>query len=102
MDIRLGRVTALLAAGAMGLAACVNGPASTPAAFDAAALQTAANAVLRDGYPVAEVTFAGDVVGYPAITYSQPAGFRPNTLDVYVPAAGKRPVVTPWVMPSSL
>ena len=98
MDMNRGRVTALLAAGAMGLAACANGPAPTPAVFDAAALQTAANAVLRDGYPVAEVAFAGDVVGYPSIIYSQPAGFRPNTLDIYVPTAARRGEKLPLVL----
>jgi acetyl esterase/lipase len=45
--------------------------------------------VLRDGYPRVEVSFPGGVTGYPALIYAQPPGYRPNTLDIYMPAAAR-------------
>lgn len=55
---------------------------------------TAARAVLEDRYPARQVTFAGGVTGLPDLTYSQPAGYRPLTLDVYKPAGrGIHPLV---------
>ena len=41
--------------------------------------------VLEDRYPQRSVTFPGGVTGLPDQVYAQPAGFRPLTLDVYLP-----------------
>ncbi|MEN9704368.1 MAG: hypothetical protein RLZZ393_247, partial [Pseudomonadota bacterium] len=46
---------------------------------------TAAAPVLDDHYPPRRVSFAGGVTGLPDLVYAQPAGFRPLTLDVYLP-----------------
>jgi acetyl esterase/lipase len=41
--------------------------------------------VIEDHYPARQVAFAGGVTGLPDLVYAQPAGFRPLTLDVYLP-----------------
>lgn len=84
------RLKALYAAATMvALAGCASGSGQAPVPFNAAALETAPAAVLKDGYPATQATFPNGVVGYPSLIYAQPAGFRPNTLDVYVPAAAR-------------
>jgi len=53
-------------------------------------------AVLEDRYPERRVTFAGGVSGLPDLVYSTLSGFRPLTLDLYVPAnpvSGGAPVI---------
>lgn len=52
--------------------------------------------VLEDRYPERRVTFAGGVLGLPDLTYSTLSGFRPLTLDLYLPAtqvSGGSPVI---------
>ena len=63
--------------------------AATQAAPPTDPRATAANAVLEDRYPAREVAFPGGVTGLPDLVYAQPAGFRPLTLDVYVPPKAK-------------
>lgn len=53
-------------------------------------------AVLEDRYPERRIAFPGGVTGLPDLTYSTVSGFRPLTLDLYVPAAqvsGGAPVI---------
>lgn len=53
-------------------------------------------AVLEDRYPERRIAFAGGVAGLPDLTYSTVSGFRPLTLDLYVPASsvsGGAPVI---------
>jgi acetyl esterase/lipase len=47
--------------------------------------------IVEDHYPAREVAFAGGVTGLPDLVYSQPAGFRPLTLDVYLPPRSLNP-----------
>ena len=52
--------------------------------------------VLEDRYPERRVTFPGGVTGLPDLVYSTLSGFRPLTLDLYVPAnpvSGGAPVI---------
>jgi acetyl esterase/lipase len=59
----------------------------------------AAQAVLEDHYPPQQVNFAGGVVGLSNLVYSTPAGFRPLTLDLYLPpAAGGAKTPKPLVI----
>lgn len=49
-----------------------------------------------DGYPPVRVAFADGVTGLPGLTYRSVAGFRPLTLDLYLPPPhfeGSRPLV---------
>jgi acetyl esterase/lipase len=48
-----------------------------------------ASAVLEDHYPERRVSFPGGVTGIPDLTYYSPAGYRPLTLDLYIPPATK-------------
>jgi acetyl esterase/lipase len=43
-------------------------------------------AVLEDRYPERRIAFPGGVTGLPDLTYSTVSGFRPLTLDLYLPA----------------
>lgn len=68
--------------------------AAGPAAHDARA--TASSAVLEDRYPARAVTFPGGVTGLADLTYAVPRGYRPLTLDLYLPPRrmpGPHPVV---------
>jgi acetyl esterase/lipase len=58
-------------------------PALPPAVSD--------HPIVEDHYPARQVTFAGGVIGLPDLVYSQPAGFRPLTLDVYLPPSDLKP-----------
>jgi acetyl esterase/lipase len=52
--------------------------------------------VLEDRYPERRIAFPGGVTGLPDLTYSTLSGFRPLTLDLYLPAsqvAGGAPVI---------
>jgi acetyl esterase/lipase len=51
---------------------------------------TAATAVLEDHYPQQRSRFANGVVGLGNLTYYALSGFRPLTLDLYLPPSGKR------------
>jgi acetyl esterase/lipase len=46
-----------------------------------------ASAVLQDRFPERRISFAGGVTAIADITYYSPAGYRPLTLDLYVPGA---------------
>lgn len=53
-------------------------------------------AVLEDRYPERRVAFQGGVTGLADLTYSMLSGFRPLTLDLYLPASqvgGGSPVI---------
>lgn len=57
---------------------------SRPAAAEPA---IGTKAVLEDRYPERRVAFPGGVTGLPDLTYSTVGGFRPLTLDLYLPAS---------------
>lgn len=48
--------------------------------------QIAAEVVQEDRYPQRVTEFANGVRGYASLAYRQPVGFRPLTLDLYLPA----------------
>src|SRR3954470_10251158 len=48
--------------------------------------------VLEDRYPERRVSFPDDVVGFPDLTYSSLAGYRPLILDLYKPARSGVPL----------
>ncbi len=76
-----------------GLAAAAIVSAVAVSSAGAAATETpaiAASAVLGDHYPQAQVAFPGGVTGLPDVTYATLMGFRPLTLDLYLPPAAKR------------
>jgi acetyl esterase/lipase len=66
------------------VAICWPGPgrASQQSAPSAA---VAAGVVSEDNYPRLRAAFPGGVVGLPDIVYQSPPGFRPLTLDLYLP-----------------
>ncbi|MDE1938686.1 MAG: alpha/beta hydrolase [Alphaproteobacteria bacterium] len=72
--------------------AAVASVADAPPSWSAAAATpaVAAAAVLGDHYPQAQVAFPGGVTGLPDVTYATLMGFRPLTLDLYLPPAAKR------------
>jgi acetyl esterase/lipase len=43
----------------------------------------------EDHYPATQVTFPNGVKGIPGLVYWQPLGYRPLTLDIYLPPAGR-------------
>jgi acetyl esterase/lipase len=47
-------------------------------------------AVLDDRYVERRASFTGGVVGIPDVTYARLAGYRPLTLDIYLPAQAAR------------
>lgn len=52
--------------------------------------ETAAQAVTEDRYPPRGVTFAHGVTGLPDVVYANPSGYRPLTLDLYLPPQSRR------------
>jgi len=50
--------------------------------------EIAAQAAHEDHYPANQVTFPNGVKGLPGLVYWQPIGYRPLTLDIYLPPAG--------------
>ena len=50
--------------------------------------EVAAQVVFEDHYPPRQVKFPNGVKGLPGLMYWQPIGYRPLTLDVYLPPAG--------------
>jgi acetyl esterase/lipase len=48
--------------------------------------------VLEDRYPQRRVSFPGDVVGFPDLTYLALNGYRPLILDLYKPAKSGQPL----------
>ena len=57
-------------------------------ARDETATGTAART--EDRYPERRISFPEGVTGLADVTYSTPAGFRPLTLDLYLPQTRKR------------
>src|SRR5258705_6479563 len=49
--------------------------------------EVAAQVVFEDRYPPRQVKFPNGVKGLPGLMYWQPIGYRPLTLDVYLPPA---------------
>ena len=56
--------------------------------------EVAANMARVDRYPAHNVTFPNDVTSIPDIHYWNPVGYRPLTLDLYLPPASIRPAAT--------
>jgi acetyl esterase/lipase len=50
--------------------------------------EIAPQAAYEDHYPVSQVTFPNGVKGIPSLVYWEPIGYRPLTLDLYLPPAG--------------
>jgi acetyl esterase/lipase len=48
-------------------------------------VEIAAQAIADDRYPEHSVAFPGDVNSFPDLTYATPSGYRPLTLDLYLP-----------------
>jgi acetyl esterase/lipase len=61
---------------------------SLPAQIPSPASEVAAQVVFEDHYPPRQVKFPNGVKGLPGLMYWQPIGYRPLTLDVYLPPAG--------------
>jgi len=57
----------------------------TTTAADAAEPATGATAQLEDRYPERRTAFPHGITGLADVTYSAPTGFRPLTLDLYLP-----------------
>ena len=49
--------------------------------------EVAAKTVRQDRYPPSQITFPNGVKGTPNLVYWQPLGYRPLTLDLYIPPA---------------
>lgn len=55
---------------------------------------TAATPVLEDRFPVVPVAFPDGVKAYRDVVYATPTGFRPEIVDIYVPATpGPHPLI---------
>ena len=69
--------------------------AAAPAAAKPVTAAVAPTVVSTDQLPKLNPVFAGGVKAYPDVVYSQVNGYRPMTLDLYVPPKGKaaRPLV---------
>jgi acetyl esterase/lipase len=88
-----------LCAAAVLLAAGVEAESIGERVADRAEVGDAVQAVGLDSFARASVEFPGGVVGFPNLTYQTLPGYRPMTLDLFLPppkfnAAGPRP----WVM----
>lgn len=78
--VRTAGNRAIVAAVAGGLAACA--PAPSPSRPGPAVSDTV---VAADHYPERRTTFANGVTGMPDLVYREAAGYRPLTLDLYLP-----------------
>ena len=65
-------------------------PGSLAAALPSPLPAVADHPVVQDNYPERRTSFSNGAIGLPDLVYAQPAGFRPLTLDVYLPPAGTR------------
>jgi acetyl esterase/lipase len=61
---------------------------SLTAQIPSPAPEVAVQVVFQDHYPPRQVKFPKGVTGLPGLMYWQPIGYRPLTLDVYLPPAG--------------
>jgi acetyl esterase/lipase len=61
---------------------------SLAAQIPSPASEVAAQVVFEDHYPPRQVKFPNGVKGLPGLMYWQPIGYRPLTLDIYLPPAG--------------
>jgi acetyl esterase/lipase len=50
--------------------------------------EVAGKPVLRDRYPIAQITFPNGVTGTPNVVYWRPLGYRQLTFDLYTPPVG--------------
>jgi acetyl esterase/lipase len=78
------------------LASLAAAPALAAAPSPAAVARTEPRVVKDDAYPQVKVKFPHGVTGLPGLTYSQPLGFRPLKLDLYLPPKrfkGPRPTI---------
>ena len=85
MPIRLNLLFALRAATLFAGESAI-GTTLGDAATTSAEPAIGTKAVLEDRYPERRIAFPGGVVGLPDLTYSTVSGFRPLTLDLYLPA----------------
>jgi acetyl esterase/lipase len=60
--------------------------------------KVAAGPVLEDRYPAQKTEFPEGVTGFADVTYSRLDGFRPLTLDVYVPAGDRASQRNPLII----
>jgi acetyl esterase/lipase len=76
-------------------AAALAALSATPAAAAPVQAEVAPAVVSADMFPKALRAFPGGVKAYPDLVYSQISGYRPMTLDLYVPpkAGGAKPLV---------
>lgn len=80
---------ARLAWAALALALTAQSQAATPRDFP-----VAATPVLEDRFPIVPVDFPGGVKAYRDIVYQQLPGYRPQIVDIYVPATpGPHPLI---------
>src|SRR5256886_9747694 len=61
---------------------------SLAAQIPSPAPEVAAQVMFEDHYPPVKIKFPNGVNGLPRLTYWQPIGYRPLTLDIYLPPAG--------------
>src|SRR2546427_6113863 len=64
---------------------------SLAAQIPSPAPEVAAQVMFEDHYPPVKIKFPNGVNGLPRLTYWQPIGYRPLTLDIYLPPAGLPP-----------
>jgi acetyl esterase/lipase len=86
-DVAICWGVALLTAVHTSIWAFVLAAMAGPGLAQVAAPKVEVQAVHVDTYPRLEATFPGGVRGLPSVTYWTPSGFRPLTLDLYLPPA---------------
>jgi len=82
----MSKLRRLVPVGGLAVAALVALPFGGAFAQIASPPEIAAEVVQTDQYPTPQVVFPNDVEGLPGVVYSQPIGYRPLTLDLYLPA----------------
>ncbi|MDE2347845.1 MAG: carboxylesterase family protein, partial [Gammaproteobacteria bacterium] len=91
----LGRFSMVGAAALLVCAAAASAAPSSTGAYPQPAV--AAAVVMGDHYPARRTPFPGGVTGFADVKYAELPGFRPLTLDVYVPP-GARSKAVPLVL----
>jgi acetyl esterase/lipase len=86
MNARSATARLRILASALLLAVPATAAAQPPRFVPEIALQP----VTEDRYPTRSVAFAGGVTGIPDLTYGTPPGYRPLTLDLYLPPESLR------------
>lgn len=96
-DFEVISLRAMIALAAMMAAAPVR--ASAASEFDSVALVAKYAGIIDEGHnPQQRVTFPAGVVSLPNVTYATYEGFRPLTLDLYLPAPGRQAATRPLVV----